>query len=135
LTAGRYSASHLDMSATYKFFIDGFPNRALCKFPQAVTAKAEISRQPCLLGLSCLAIPGLSVQRCVRGNRVPSSHFVPSAHYPMESDRSDMTDSSPSTEHQNYRLLGVGAHTCNPSYSGGRNKEDYSSKPAWANSL
>jgi hypothetical protein len=27
------------------------------------------------------------------------------------------------------------AHTCNPSYSGGRNQEDLSSKPAWANSL
>jgi hypothetical protein len=27
------------------------------------------------------------------------------------------------------------AHTCNPSYSGGRDQEDYSSKPAWANSL
>jgi hypothetical protein len=26
------------------------------------------------------------------------------------------------------------AHTCNPSYSGGRDKEDCGSKPAWANS-
>jgi hypothetical protein len=26
------------------------------------------------------------------------------------------------------------AHTYNPSYSGGRNQEDHSSKPAWANS-
>jgi hypothetical protein len=26
------------------------------------------------------------------------------------------------------------AHTCNPSYSGGRNQEDRGSKPAWANS-
>jgi hypothetical protein len=26
------------------------------------------------------------------------------------------------------------AHTCNPSYSGSRNQEDHSSKPAWANS-
>jgi hypothetical protein len=25
------------------------------------------------------------------------------------------------------------AHSCNPSYSGGRNQEDLSSKPAWAN--
>jgi hypothetical protein len=25
------------------------------------------------------------------------------------------------------------AHTCNPSYSGGRDQEDLSSKPAWAN--
>jgi hypothetical protein len=25
------------------------------------------------------------------------------------------------------------AHACNPSYSGGRDQEDYSSKPAWAN--
>jgi hypothetical protein len=25
-------------------------------------------------------------------------------------------------------------HTCNPSYSGGRDQEDHSSKPAWANS-
>jgi hypothetical protein len=25
-------------------------------------------------------------------------------------------------------------HTCNPSYFGGRDKEDRSSKPAWANS-
>jgi hypothetical protein len=27
------------------------------------------------------------------------------------------------------------AHTCNPSYSGDRDQEDWSSKPAWANSL
>jgi hypothetical protein len=27
------------------------------------------------------------------------------------------------------------AHTCNPSYSRGRNQEDGSSKPAWTNSL
>jgi hypothetical protein len=27
------------------------------------------------------------------------------------------------------------AHTCNPSYSGGRDQEDWGSKPAWANSL
>jgi hypothetical protein len=26
-------------------------------------------------------------------------------------------------------------HTYNPSYSGGRDQEDHSSKPAWANSL
>jgi hypothetical protein len=26
------------------------------------------------------------------------------------------------------------AHACNPSYSGGRNQEDCSLKPAWANS-
>jgi hypothetical protein len=26
------------------------------------------------------------------------------------------------------------AHACNPSYSGGRDQEDHSSKPAWANS-
>jgi hypothetical protein len=26
------------------------------------------------------------------------------------------------------------AHTCNPSFSGGRDQEDPSSKPAWANS-
>jgi hypothetical protein len=26
------------------------------------------------------------------------------------------------------------AHTCNPSYSGGRDQEDCSLKPAWANS-
>jgi hypothetical protein len=26
------------------------------------------------------------------------------------------------------------AHTCNPSYSGGRDQEDHSSKPAWGNS-
>jgi hypothetical protein len=27
------------------------------------------------------------------------------------------------------------AYTCNPSYLGGRDQEDHSSKPAWANSL
>jgi hypothetical protein len=27
------------------------------------------------------------------------------------------------------------AHTCNPSYSGGRDQEDFGSKPAWTNSL
>jgi hypothetical protein len=27
------------------------------------------------------------------------------------------------------------AHACNPSYSGGRDQEDHSSKPAWANRL
>jgi hypothetical protein len=27
------------------------------------------------------------------------------------------------------------AHTCNPSYSGGRDQEGCTSKPAWANSL
>jgi hypothetical protein len=26
-------------------------------------------------------------------------------------------------------------HSCNPSYSGGRDQEDCNSKPAWANSL
>jgi hypothetical protein len=26
------------------------------------------------------------------------------------------------------------AHTCNTSYSGGKDQEDHSSKPAWANS-
>jgi hypothetical protein len=26
------------------------------------------------------------------------------------------------------------AHPCNPSYSGGRDQEDHSLKPAWANS-
>jgi hypothetical protein len=26
------------------------------------------------------------------------------------------------------------AHTCNPSYSGGRDQEDHGSKPAWTNS-
>jgi hypothetical protein len=26
------------------------------------------------------------------------------------------------------------AHACNPSYSGGRDQEDHSLKPAWANS-
>jgi hypothetical protein len=27
------------------------------------------------------------------------------------------------------------AHTCNPSYSGGRDQEDHGSKPAWVNSF
>jgi hypothetical protein len=27
------------------------------------------------------------------------------------------------------------AYACNPSYSGGRDQEDYGLKPAWANSL
>jgi hypothetical protein len=27
------------------------------------------------------------------------------------------------------------AHTCNPSYSGGKDQEDHGLKPAWANSL
>jgi hypothetical protein len=30
---------------------------------------------------------------------------------------------------------GTMGHTCNPSYSGGRDQEDHSSEPAWANSL
>jgi hypothetical protein len=30
--------------------------------------------------------------------------------------------------------LGTVAHTCNPSYSGGRDQEDHGSKPAWVNS-
>jgi hypothetical protein len=30
--------------------------------------------------------------------------------------------------------LGTVAHTCNPSYSGGRDQEDHGSEPAWANS-
>jgi hypothetical protein len=29
----------------------------------------------------------------------------------------------------------VVAHTCNPSYSGGRDQEDLGLKPAWANSF
>jgi hypothetical protein len=33
------------------------------------------------------------------------------------------------------RWLGPVPHTCNPSYSGGREQEDGGSKPAWANSL
>jgi hypothetical protein len=28
-------------------------------------------------------------------------------------------------------VVGTGAHACNPSYSGGRDQEDHSSKPAW----
>jgi hypothetical protein len=32
-------------------------------------------------------------------------------------------------------LLGAMAHTCNPSYSGGRDQEDHGSKPVQANSL
>jgi hypothetical protein len=41
---------------------------------------------------------------------------------------------------QGHILLKVGpcqalvAHTCNPSYSGGRDQEELSSKPAWINS-
>jgi hypothetical protein len=30
--------------------------------------------------------------------------------------------------------LALVAHVCNPSYSGGRDQEDHSLKPAWANS-
>jgi hypothetical protein len=30
--------------------------------------------------------------------------------------------------------LGASAHACNPSYSGGKNQEDYGSKPAQTNS-
>jgi hypothetical protein len=29
----------------------------------------------------------------------------------------------------------LGAHTCNSSYSGGKNQENHSLKPTWANSL
>jgi hypothetical protein len=32
-----------------------------------------------------------------------------------------------------YNYWALVAHTCNPSYSGGRNQEDHSSKPAQAN--
>jgi hypothetical protein len=28
---------------------------------------------------------------------------------------------------------GTGTHTCNPSYSGGRDQEDHGSKPVWTN--
>jgi hypothetical protein len=31
-------------------------------------------------------------------------------------------------------MPGTGGSACNPSYSGGRDQEDRSSKPAWANS-
>jgi hypothetical protein len=31
--------------------------------------------------------------------------------------------------------LGASAHTCNPSYPGGRDQEDRGLKPGWANSL
>jgi hypothetical protein len=41
---------------------------------------------------------------------------------------------SPSFHKKSYSLVPV-AHACNPSYSGGRQQEDCSSKPAWANSL
>jgi hypothetical protein len=33
-----------------------------------------------------------------------------------------------------YDELGAGGHACNPSYSGGRDQEDCSSKPALTNS-
>jgi hypothetical protein len=37
---------------------------------------------------------------------------------------------------QNYRVSQTPvAHTCNPSYSGGRDQEDHGSKSAWGNSL
>jgi hypothetical protein len=32
------------------------------------------------------------------------------------------------------KILYSWTHTCNPNYSGGRDQEDHSSKPAWANS-
>jgi hypothetical protein len=32
------------------------------------------------------------------------------------------------------KLGAAGVHTCNPSYSGGRDQEDQGSKPAWVNS-
>jgi hypothetical protein len=35
-------------------------------------------------------------------------------------------------DHENFRLE---AHTCNPSYSGGRDQEDHGSKPALENNL
>jgi hypothetical protein len=37
------------------------------------------------------------------------------------------------TNKENYCQVPV-AHACNPSYSGGRDQEDHSLKPAWANS-
>jgi hypothetical protein len=37
-----------------------------------------------------------------------------------------------STNSQENTLAG---HTCNPSYSGGRDQEDHGLKPAWANNL
>jgi hypothetical protein len=36
---------------------------------------------------------------------------------------------------RSYCKPGAIAHTCNPSYSGGRDQEDYGLKPAQANSL
>jgi hypothetical protein len=38
------------------------------------------------------------------------------------------------TKNKNKILLGAMAHTCNPSYSGGRDQEDSGSKPTPANS-
>jgi hypothetical protein len=35
---------------------------------------------------------------------------------------------------KNFKRLVPVAHACNPSYLGGRDQEDLSSKPAWANS-
>jgi hypothetical protein len=46
--------------------------------------------------------------------------------------------SSPSTakkkKKEKYESQEPVAHTCHPSYSGGRDQEDHGSKPAWANS-
>jgi hypothetical protein len=42
---------------------------------------------------------------------------------------------SPSTVKKKKKSQVQVVHACNPSYSGGRDQEDLSSKPAWANSL
>jgi hypothetical protein len=34
---------------------------------------------------------------------------------------------------KNSNLPGASGHTCNPSYLGGRDQKDYSSKPTWVN--
>jgi hypothetical protein len=38
-------------------------------------------------------------------------------------------------KYKNYPSWALVAHSCNPSYSGGRDQEDHSSKPALENSL
>jgi hypothetical protein len=45
-----------------------------------------------------------------------------------------MLPGAPVLENFSYSGQAPMAHACNPSYSGGRDQEDPSSKPAWVNS-
>jgi hypothetical protein len=99
-------------------------------------------------GNSCLFVDnnpfsGLSQSSENEGNfwRIPMTLFPPHGPYcskirpPQHRHKggTKLPAQEPLGDSNQSKKPGTVAHTCNPSYSGGRDQEDCSSKPAWAN--